>query len=63
MIIDTESEIVEADKMMKNHVRGGVIVRNEEVKKIEETRQRAQIKMKKLDIMIKRMEREKKESK
>ena len=63
MIIDAESEIVESNKMMKKHVRGGIIVMNEDVKKIEKQRRTAQIKMRKLDIMIKRMEWEKKRKK
>jgi len=60
MIPVAQSEIDLANQMMKKQVRGGVIVINEEVEKIEKQRRKAELRKRKLNIMIRRMEREQK---
>ena len=63
MAVEAQSEMDTVTEMMRRKVTRGVIVMDDSVKEIEKLRRKAQLKMRKLDIMIKRMEREKKENK
>ncbi len=54
--LEAQSEIDIANKMMREKVKGGVIIRDDSVKKIEKLREIAQYKKRKLSIVIKRLE-------